>query len=292
MLCCSRGPTDLLRRRRPRAPRPSSNVGSRSSNRRPSNSGWRMRPSERQAQQDTQKLYDEYSDEAWQEILGTTAEQWQKIKPETGKSQEGPRHAGTSAFGLCFQRGRQLRVQQRQPQFRRGRRDGDEQCSLFPAGAAVLRRAEVPPAVVVAAAVGTTQGAPSGSAGSGGGGSYRGSVAGGQGESSASGGGATSGSGYGFSIGGTGPAKKKIGKVSLGWQWQRPSLKKSPAQLSGNEKACEQLLDAVDAKSPDPAAGPSAVGSSTARSGRKWRRNARRPADSSAKSSPPNRKRN
>src|SRR4030042_620368 len=44
------------------------------------------------AQQAGRAIYDEYSDEAWQEALGATAEQWQAIKPrlEQVKKIEGP----------------------------------------------------------------------------------------------------------------------------------------------------------------------------------------------------------
>jgi hypothetical protein len=68
----------------------------------------------------------------------------------------------------------------------------------------------------------------------------------------ASGGGASSGGGYGYSIGGSGPVKKKVGEMNLGWEWRRPSLKKSPGLLSDDEKVCEQLLNVLEAKNPDP----------------------------------------
>jgi hypothetical protein len=62
----------------------------------------------------------------------------------------------------------------------------------------------------------------------------------------------TSGGGYGFAGGGlAGPVKKKVGDTNLGWQWQRASLRKSSDKLSEGEKACEQLLDVLETKSPD-----------------------------------------
>jgi hypothetical protein len=103
-----------------------------------------------------------------------------------------------------------------------------------------------------------------GGSGSGGGGSsYSGQASGnasaggnvsggGQGGSFAGGGSAGSAGGYGFGFGGPpGPVKKQVGEVSLGWQWQRPSLNKSPGQWSESEKVCERLLDVLETKDPD-----------------------------------------
>ena len=47
--------------------------------------------------------------------------------------------------------------------------------------------------------------------------------------------------------------KKKVGEVSLGWQWHRPSLNKEPDKLTEGDKACEQLLDVIELKNPDAA---------------------------------------
>jgi hypothetical protein len=49
-----------------------------------------------------------------------------------------------------------------------------------------------------------------------------------------------------------GPIKKQVGDIDLGWQWERPSLDRSPEALSEGEKACERLLDAFEENEPDP----------------------------------------
>jgi hypothetical protein len=49
------------------------------------------------------------------------------------------------------------------------------------------------------------------------------------------------------------PVKKQVGDMNLGWQWRRPSLNKEPDKLTESDKACEQLLDAMEAKNPDAA---------------------------------------
>jgi hypothetical protein len=218
------------------------------------------------AQQDARRIYDEYSDEAWQEILGTTPEQWQKIKPRLEKVKQAPSvpvlRPSIYAFG--------------------GEGSNSSSSSSFSSGTPGTSAG-----AGGAGGFGTGGGGVSGGAGGGGSSSvpqsaggghyvvsgrsgggmrsaYSGStsgnaqVGGGAGGSYAAGGaggtGTSSGGGYGYSIGGpAGPVKKKVGDVSLGWQWQRSSGKKSPDQLSENEKTCEQLLDAVDARNPDPA---------------------------------------
>jgi hypothetical protein len=45
--------------------------------------------------------------------------------------------------------------------------------------------------------------------------------------------------------------KKTVGEVNLGWQWRRPSVNKEPDKLTEGNKACEQLLDALEMTDPD-----------------------------------------
>ncbi len=45
-----------------------------------------------------------------------------------------------------------------------------------------------------------------------------------------------------------GPVRKQVGDLNLGWQWQRPSLNKGPDGLTEGDRACEQLLEAMEAK--------------------------------------------
>ena len=49
-----------------------------------------------------------------------------------------------------------------------------------------------------------------------------------------------------------GPVKKQVDDVALGWQWERPSLDKSPDALSEVEKVCERLVETFEMKDPDP----------------------------------------
>jgi hypothetical protein len=55
-----------------------------------------------------------------------------------------------------------------------------------------------------------------------------------------------------FSMQVPGPVKKQVGDIDLGWQWERPSLDRSPDTLSGGERACERLLDVLETDKPNP----------------------------------------
>jgi hypothetical protein len=191
------------------------------------------------AEKDAHKIVDEYSDEAWQEALGATPEQWKTIKPrlEKVKKVEYPPVIHLSVYGF-------------------GGGGTSTSSSFSRAGGTGTGGSASGGAGGFAG--GTSSGGfrssysgrASGNAGFAGGGS--GGASGGQGGSFSSAGGASSGGGYGFAIGGSGPVKKKVGEVSLGWQWSRPSLNKSPNQLSENEKTCEQLLDVLEKDKPNP----------------------------------------
>lgn len=204
------------------------------------------------AQQDAHRIVDEYSDEAWQEALGATPEQWKAIKPrlEKVKKPEYPPVIRLSVYGF-------------------GGSGSSTSSSFSTAGGTGTASLGSGGGTTSAFASGGARGGGysigrstgAGSAEGGGGASgFRpaGGVQGSAGPSGSSagsfssGGSAGSGGGYHFSIGGSGPVKKKVGEVNLGWQWSRPSLKKSPAQLSENEKTCEQLLDVLETKDPNP----------------------------------------
>jgi hypothetical protein len=198
------------------------------------------------AQKDMRKIYDEYSDQAWQEALSATPEQWQAIKPrlEKVKRPEHPPAIQLSVYGFGG--------------------GGDSYSDSYSKVSGSSGGAGV--------SGGFASGGGGGSGGFGGGGTYSAGGgsggAGGMGPSSgarasggASGGGgsfsgggsASGGGGYGFGFGGPpGPVKKKVGEMSLGWQWRRPSSNKNAGPLSENEKTCEQLLDVLETKNPDP----------------------------------------
>jgi hypothetical protein len=199
------------------------------------------------AQKDARKIWEEYSDgEAWPEILGVTAEQWQVIKPKLDKIKQLRMMPGIMASVYGF--GGSSNSFSRE--FRNGSTGGARGAvsgGSFGGSAGGFG--------------GGSGGASYGAAGgTGGGGGLQQSsgaraavgASGIQGEATASGGGASGGGGYSFGFGGPpGPVKKTVGELSLGWQWPRPSQSKTPDKLTEGEKACEQLLDALEAKNPD-----------------------------------------
>ena len=100
--------------------------------------------------------------------------------------------------------------------------------------------------------------------GSGGGYGWSGGSTGGGGSGGSSGGGSygsstgsSGGSGWGYSIGGGAgpngdrPVMKRVGELNLGWMWQRPSEGKKAEELTEGERACERLLDALEATGPN-----------------------------------------
>jgi hypothetical protein len=191
------------------------------------------------AQQEARKLWEEYSDsEAWPQALGVTPEQWKAIEPKLDRIRQLRSMPGINVSVYAFGGG--------------GSTSSDSFSQSSGGGGA-------------AASSGSASGSARGSGGASGGGRYafggaadgtasaRGTVSGsGAGSGSfVSSGVASGGSGYSFNIGGTGPVKKKVGEVSLGWQWRRPSLNKGPDKLTDGDKACEQLLDAMEMKNPD-----------------------------------------
>ncbi|MEN6425057.1 MAG: hypothetical protein ABFE13_06830 [Phycisphaerales bacterium] len=49
----------------------------------------------------------------------------------------------------------------------------------------------------------------------------------------------------------TGPPKKRVGDVSVGWDWLRPSEKDDGSEPTAGEKTCERLLDALETGRPN-----------------------------------------
>ena len=206
---------------------------------------WRLQNEEKQkaAQKEARGIHEEYSDEAWQEALNATAEQWKAIKPRLEKVKK-MEHlpviqlsvygfgGGGSSHSDSFSTASGTGVSGGAAAGGGGSSGGFGGGGYYSAGGGP------------ASTSGTVQ--PSGARATGGGsGMQSGSFSGG--------GGTSGGGGYGFGFGGPpGPVKKKMGGLSLGWQWQRPSLKKNPSLLSDDEKVCEQLLDVLEAKNPDP----------------------------------------
>jgi hypothetical protein len=162
-------------------------------------------------QKAARKLRDEYSDEAWQEALGATAEQWQALRPrlERIRQLKDMPHIEISiyAFGgsAAYQGGGFA-----------GTSDGGRSTANASGGYSATR------------GVYSTSDS-----------SNRSGRAGGYGQSFAEG-------GANVRVQTPGPVRKQVGDVSLGWQWQRPSLKNDPDKLSDDEKACERLLDTLE----------------------------------------------
>jgi len=193
-------------------------------------------------QKAARKMREEYADEAWQEALGVTAGQWQAIKPKLERIRQlrstpsidisvyafggsGSSHSESSSFSEGSSGG-----------------GGSAARGSYSGGSAGGSGGASSGGHYAAGPGGT--GAPGVSQAGGGSGTRGASFAGG----SAYGG----GSGYSFSAGGAaGPVKKQVGDVSLGWQWRRPSLSMDADKLSEGDRACEQLLDALEAKNPD-----------------------------------------
>ena len=192
-------------------------------------------------QKAARKIRGQYADEAWQEALGATAEQWKAIKPKLERIRQLRSMPSIDVSVYAFSGAGSSHADSFS--FSEGSGGG---------GGSTARS-------------GHLAGSMGGSGGAGGGGHAFGEGAGGaNGTGQAAGaargtwgtslgGGATgSTSGYGFSAGGVdGPVKKQVGDMSLGWQWRRPSLTKEPDKLTAGERACEQLLDVLAMKNPD-----------------------------------------
>jgi hypothetical protein len=179
---------------------------------------WQREMQEQQSKNEAmQKIREQYFDEAHQEVLGATAEQWKAIQPKLERIKQlkdMPRidisiYAVGAAGG--FQSGGFTYTS-----------DGD--------------RSTADASGQLSATRGVNSTSDS---------STRSGTAGGSGRSFAEG-------GANLRLRTPGPVRKQVGEMNLGWQWQRPSLKKSPDTLSEGEKACERLLEALEAEKPSP----------------------------------------
>jgi hypothetical protein len=163
------------------------------------------------------KIQDEYTDEAYQEALGATAEQWQAIHPKLERIrelQDLPRlDIATYAMSVS----------------------GSSQSGGFGYTSDAGRST-----ASTSGQLSATRGVNSASDSS-----TRSGQAGGQG-------GSFTESSSNFRIQTPGPIRKQVGDMNFGWQWQQPSLQKSPDKLGEGEKACERLLDALEAAPSSP----------------------------------------
>lgn len=207
-------------------------------------------------QEEARQIFEEYSDEAWQEALGATPDEWQKIKPRLEAVKKSPRQP---TIPLSVYGSGEVNYSYSTSQSNTSGGGGMGNVSGGVRGGAGGSGGTGGGRYVFSSG-GGTGGSSSAAGGVTGGAGGAGLPPGAQGMGSgfgggsgyASGGSASGGGGFGYSFGGPpGPVKKKVEDVSLGWQWRRPSLNKAPAQLSENEKACEQLLEALEAQHPD-----------------------------------------
>lgn len=190
----------------------------------------------------TQKIRTDYDDQAWQEALGATPEQWKLIKPRLGKVRNGV-SVPVSRISIYSYAATG---------------------STSTAAASRISGAGSPTAGkdVRSPAARDANGPPTGvrhyasSTGEhervGGGDQY---VAGGD-----DGGVASRVQSQAFATASVNisgdilskPIKKQVGDVCLGWQWGRPSRSISREKLNEGSRACEDLLDTLEAENPDP----------------------------------------
>jgi len=165
----------------------------------------------------SQRLREEYSDEAYQDALGATPEQWKAMQPR-------------------WERVRRLRDM---PQIDIGiyaaSASGGYQVSGFAHTSDGGRST-----ANASGRASATQGVQSTSDST-----TRSGTAGGSG-------GSVAGGGSELKMQTPGPVRKQVGDTNLGWQWQRPSLRKSPDTLTAGERVCEQLLAACEEDTPNP----------------------------------------
>jgi len=173
---------------------------------------------ERQSKNEAmRKLKDQYSEEAYQQALGATAQQWQAIQPKLARIKRlkdtpcldisiyAVGASGSYQFGAFTETS-----------------DGGRSTANASGGFSATR--------------GVNSNSDS---------STRSGTAGGYGRSFAEG-------GANVRVQTPGPVRKQMGDVNFGWQWQRPSLDKGPDKLTEGDKACEQLLNAMERKDANP----------------------------------------
>jgi len=168
-------------------------------------------------QKATRKIRDEYADQAWQEALGATDQQWQAIHPRLERIKQLRSMPGIDISVYAFGAAGSFQTTGFMETSDGGRSTANASSQL-------------------SAARGVSSTSDS---------STRSGTAGGRARSFAEGGG-------NIRVHAPGPVKKQVGDMSLGWQWRRPSLNSDADKLSEGDRVCEQLLDALEAKNPDP----------------------------------------
>ena len=184
------------------------------------------------------RIRNEYSDEAAQEALGADAEQWKRIEEKMIRIRELHRLPALTFVAYGFAEGGTSDSASESHFESRPSRQGGLSRNWRGGGSA---------GGAVGGSAGSLQSGTGGNGGATGG-------SGGYGYRT----GSSSGSSYGYGFGGGAgpkgdrPVKKTVGELSLGWIWQRPSERKEPDEMTEADKTCEQALDAMEAKEPDP----------------------------------------
>jgi len=199
-------------------------------------------------QEEVNRLKKEYADEVYQEILGATRDQWRRMKPYIERIRELQKTPRIHASVYAFAAGGSQHSESYEHYSGYAPPSGGSTSSGTGGGGGGW-----------AGAVSGGGGGVGGSAAGGAGGRLglsSGGTAGVGGRVVSGGGGSYSGAnsagGGGYMIGTPGPTKKQIGDVGLGWEWMRLSEGKTPNELAEGERACEELLDVLEAKSASP----------------------------------------
>jgi len=191
----------------------------------------------------TQEIRADYDDQAWQEALGATPEQWKAIKPKLGKVRNG---LSMPAIRISIYSYAATASYSTQAAGRVSGAAGPATGGAAPSSAA--RDANRPRTNIrhYASSTGERERVGEGD-------QYA------AGEEDADVTSRVHSQAYataGVSLSGdvlAKPVKKRVGDVCLGWQWGRPSLHASRDQLSAGTRACAELLDTLEKGAPDPA---------------------------------------
>ena len=175
-------------------------------------------------QMELRKIFMDYSDEALQQALGATPEQWKIIQPKLSKVRNAPPPPSIRISPYSYTIG-----------------------GHFAAGSS----GRIPGTGGDGRSFG---GDPNGAGANGSPGSPSSQASAKEAPAHASG-------GYGFGFGGwisdselySKPVKKRVGDVCLGWEWGQPLPRETDPDKPGEGlRACKQLLDTLETKNPDP----------------------------------------
>ncbi len=172
---------------------------------------------------EARKIFMDYNEEALQQALGATAEQWKIIQPKLSKVRNAPLPPSLRISSYSYTIGGHFATSSsgRIPGTGGDRRSfGSDPNGIGAGGSPGSPRSQTP-----------GQGAPIHGSG-----------------------------GYSFSVGGWGsdgeiyskPVKKRVGDLCLGWEWGPLPRGTGSDEPGEGLRACKQLLDTLETKNPDP----------------------------------------